>query len=219
MSSKSNVIRIEEYQNRRIKGPRNSDPESGVMLGKGLTDQTMAELTRKFSTPVTERDFRNRALFSLMSKTGLRAKEIVSLRYSQLFQAPSGELLITYIKKGGRRGFSVITEETLLFLKEYHSRFEEKHDYFFLSLPGRNQSVRSNLSTRGLQLIVNSWGVTTCSGRIIHPHSIRHALGAKLLETAGSIAAQKVLGHSTPVTTSKYYTKPYFDASKFVNWE
>ena len=219
MSSRSNVIRIEEYQNRRIKGPRNSDPESGVMLGKGLTDQTMAELTRKFSTPVTERDFRNRALFSLMSKTGLRAKEIVSLRFSQLFQSPSGELLITYIKKGGRRGFSVIAEDTLLFLREYHSLFNEKHDYFFLSLPGRNQSARSNLSTRGLQLIVNSWGVTTCSGRKIHPHSIRHALGSKLLEIAGSIAAQKVLGHSTPVTTSKYYTKPYFDASKFVNWE
>ncbi|EIE01355.1 MULTISPECIES: tyrosine-type recombinase/integrase [Leptospira] len=219
MSIRSNVIRIEEYQNRRSKGPRDSEPETGIMLGKGLTDQTMVELTRKFSTPVTERDFRNRALFSLMSKTGLRAKEIVSLRFSQLFQSPSSEMLITYIKKGGRRGFSVIAEETLLFLKEYHSWFKEKHDYFILSLSGRNQSARSNLSTRGLQLIVNSWGVTTCSGRLVHPHSLRHTLGAKLLETAGSIAAQKVLGHSTPVTTSKYYTKPYFDASKFLTWE
>ncbi|MBE8355692.1 site-specific recombinase, partial [Leptospira interrogans serovar Pomona] len=35
----------------------------------------------------------------------------------------------------------------------------------------------------------------------------------------GSIAAQKVLGHSTPVTTSKFYTKPYFDGSKFLTWE
>ncbi|TGL50819.1 site-specific integrase [Leptospira wolffii] len=219
MSIRSNVIRIEDYQIRRSTGPRSSDPESGVMLGKGLTDQTMSELTHKFSNPTTEREFRNRALFSLMSKTGLRAKEIVSLKFSKLFQAPSGELLITYIKKGGRRGFSVIAEETLIFLQEYHSRFTEKQDYFFLSLPRRYQSTRSNLSTRGLQLIVNSWGVRTCSGKIVHPHSIRHALGAKLLETAGSIAAQKVLGHSTPVTTSKYYTKPYFDASKFISWE
>ncbi|MEI7014646.1 site-specific integrase [Leptospira licerasiae] len=219
MSIRSNVIKIENYQKQRTKQPNASNPESGIMLGKGLTDQTMAELTRKFSNPMTEKDFRNRALFSLMSKTGLRAKEIVSLRFSHLFQAPSGELLITYIKKGGRRSFSVISEDTLLFLREYHTCFNEKQDYFFLSLPGRNQSARSNLSTRGLQLIVNSWGVTTCSGRKIHPHSIRHALGSKLLETAGSIAAQKVLGHSTPVTTSKYYTKPYFDASKFLTWE
>ncbi|WP_413790051.1 tyrosine-type recombinase/integrase [Leptospira santarosai] len=56
------------------------------------------ELVRQFSDPKTERDYRNRALLLLMSKTGLRAKEIVSLKFSQLFQAPSGEMLISYIK-------------------------------------------------------------------------------------------------------------------------
>lgn len=219
MSRRTNVVRIVDFRNTRGDNRRRSNSDSGLMLGKGLTDRAMVALIQKFSIPKSERDFRNRALFSLMSRTGLRAKEIVSLRFSQLFQAPSGELLTTYTKKGGRRGFSVINEETLQFLREYHSIVGEKHDYFFLSLPGRNQSTRSNLSTRGLQLIVNSWGVTTCSGRLVHPHSLRHTLGAKLLETAGSIAAQKVLGHSTPVTTSKYYTKPYFDASKFLTWE
>ncbi|MCR1795583.1 tyrosine-type recombinase/integrase [Leptospira sp. id769339] len=219
MSSRSNVVNIIEFRSRRRMGPKNSDPESGVMLGKGLTDQTMIELIRRFSEPITERDFRNRALLSLMSKTGLRAKEIVSLKFSHLFQAPSGEMLISYTKKGGRTGISVISEETLEFIREYHSFIGESHDFFFLSLPSRNQAARCNLSTRGLQLIVNSWKVRTCSGRLVHPHALRHTTGAKLLETSGSIAAQKVLGHSTPVTTSKYYTKPYFDGSKYLTWE
>ncbi|OMI16890.1 tyrosine-type recombinase/integrase [Leptospira weilii] len=219
MSSRSNVISIAEYHNKRYTTPKISNSESGAMLGKGLTDQVMIELVRRFSDPNTEKDYRNRALLSLMSQTGLRAKEVVSLKFSQLFQASSGEMLISYIKKGRRTGYSVIPKNTLEFIRKYHYFIGESHDYFFLSLPNRNGNSRSHLSTRGLQLIVNSWDVKTCSERTAHPHAFRHTVGAKLLETSGSIAAQKVLGHSTPVTTSKYYTKPYFDGSKYLTWE
>lgn len=219
MSNTTNVISIVEFQNRRNRVPKEPNRESGIMLGKGLTDQTMIELIKKFSNPATERDYRNRALLSLMSKTGLRAKEIISLRFSHLFHAPSGELLISYIKKGGKMAFAVISEETLSFIKEYHSNFENSYDYFFLSLPKRNQKERSNLSTRGLQLIVNSWNVKTCSNRLIHPHSLRHTAASKLFDLAGSIAVQKLLAHSSPNTSSSFYTKPFVDGSKYLIWE
>ncbi|ALO25284.1 site-specific recombinase, phage integrase domain protein [Leptospira borgpetersenii serovar Ballum] len=98
MSIRSNVINIKEYQNRRTNVPRRSNPETGLMLGKGLTDQSVIELSKRFSNPITERDFRNRAFFTLMSQTGLRAKEIISLRFSQLFYAPSGEMLRAGLK-------------------------------------------------------------------------------------------------------------------------
>nr|WP_244283040.1 tyrosine-type recombinase/integrase [Leptospira neocaledonica] len=189
------------------------------MLGKGLTDQTMIDLIKKFSNPVSERDYRNRALLNLMYLTALRAKEIVSLKFSDLFLAPSGETLISYTKKGGKLAFAVIAEETLFFIREYHSTFEGDHAYFFLSLPRGNQKERSNLSTRGLQLIVNSWNVKTCSNKLIHPHSLRHTAASKLMDLAGSIAVQKLLNHSSPNTSSLFYTKPYFNASKFISWE
>ncbi|TGM04710.1 site-specific integrase [Leptospira yasudae] len=220
MSINSNVISISKFkikQGRKKRGVH--DAASSSALGKGLTDQSMIDLTRSFARPISERDYRNRALFSLMSKTGLRAKEVVSLKLSNIFLAPSGESLIKYIKKGGSIGYSVIAEDTLTFIHEYHSIIDYKGDYFFLSLPGRNQTRRHPLTTRGLQLIVNSWGARTCSGRTAHPHALRFTVGAKLLETSGSIAAQKTLGHSTPTTTSKYYCKPYFNSSKFLTWE
>ncbi|RHX77488.1 tyrosine-type recombinase/integrase [Leptospira yasudae] len=219
MSIRSNLINLTTYRTSQIRVQKVENQVTGQMLGKGLTDQTMMALIKSFSNPQTEKDYRNRSLLSLLSKTGLRAKEIVSLRFSNIFHSSSGEKLVSYLKKGGLRGYAVISDETFEFIKAYHSILDKKYDHFILSLPRRNHKLRSNLSTRGLQLIVNSWGVKTCSGRLIHPHALRHTVGAKLLETSGSIAAQKVLGHSTPVTTSKYYTKPYFDGSKFLTWE
>ncbi|TGM09683.1 site-specific integrase [Leptospira yasudae] len=219
MSIRSNVVNLAEFRNARTGPPKGSSPESGLMLGKGLTDQTMIDLIKKFSDPISERDYRNRALLNLMYLTALRAKEIVSLRFSDLFLAPSGETLISYTKKGGKMAFAVIAEETLNFIREYHSRFEGNHDHFFLSLPRGNQKERSNITTRGLQLIVNSWNVRTCSKKLIHPHSLRHTAASKLMDLAGSGAVQKLLNHASPNTSLLFYTKPYFNASKFLKWE
>ncbi|WP_438266306.1 tyrosine-type recombinase/integrase [Leptospira alexanderi] len=189
------------------------------MFGKGLTDETMKYLTKKFANPVSERDYRNLAIFLILSQTALRAKEAVNLKFSDLLKAPTNETLARYVKKGGRIAYSVISERCVKAVQEYHSKFDLKSDYFFLSLPRRNQNWRSNLSTRGLQLIVNSWNVNTCSGKRVHPHSLRHTAGTKLLETSGSIAAQLTLGHSSNITTSKYYTKRFYNASMFLTWE
>ncbi|WP_061298461.1 tyrosine-type recombinase/integrase [Leptospira borgpetersenii] len=214
----SNVIPIDIFKS-RLKANQNSFLSTETYFGKGLLDKDIRKLKNRYSIPKSEEDFRNRALLSVMTKTGMRAKELVSLKFSNLIQAPSGETIVTYFKKGGRIAYSVIPNDSLNYVKSYHKKFGIDSDYFFLSRPGRNQTRRSNLTTRGLQLIVNSWGVKTCAGKLVHPHALRHTVGAKLLETSGSIAAQKVLGHSTPVTTSKFYTKPYYDGSKFLTWD
>ncbi|EMO58392.1 site-specific recombinase, phage integrase family [Leptospira santarosai str. CBC1416] len=178
----------------------------------------MRELKERFSNAVTEEDCRNKAIFTLMSKTGLGAKEVTSLRFSDILKGPSGEILIRFRKKGGKNGYSVLSEEILTAIRDYHSVIAVVSDLFFLSRPKRHQKQRTPLTTRSLQRIINSWNVQTCHGKKSHPHAIRHTVGQKLLEKVGSIAAQKVLGHSTPLTTSKFYTKPYFDGSAYLDW-
>ncbi|WP_332829188.1 tyrosine-type recombinase/integrase [Leptospira weilii] len=118
MSTSSNVLFIADFKFEQRRKRENQDGATGSALGKGLTDKTMCDLTRSFAQPISERDYRNRALFSLMSKTGLRAKEVVSLKFSNIFSAPSGESLIKYLKKGGNLGYAVIAEETLAFIRE-----------------------------------------------------------------------------------------------------
>ncbi|MGJ4747302.1 tyrosine-type recombinase/integrase [Leptospira sp. SA-E8] len=211
------IVNIDSARKKK-KGGYGGPPASPPMFGKGLTDQTMKSLYNRFSKPKTEEDHRNRALFSILSKTGLRAKEVVSLRFSNLVKAPTGETLITFTRKGGKLGFAVLPEESLKTIREYHSAFEIQSDMFFLSRPKRNQTARTALTTRSLQRIVSSWDVTTCQGKKIHPHALRHTVGQKMLDKAGSIAAQKVLGHSSPITTAKFYTKPFVDGSEYLKW-
>ncbi len=48
----------------------------------------------------------------------------------------------------------------------------------------------------------------------------QHTVGIRLLAEAGSIAVQKVLGHSSPITSNKFYTAPLYDASKYLcSWD
>ncbi|RHX83377.1 tyrosine-type recombinase/integrase [Leptospira stimsonii] len=219
----SNTAKILSFESTKKKVRKNSSgspPTSTTGFTKGLSKQTMNELLKRFSDPPNEESHRNRAIFQFMSQTGLRAKEVVNSRFSNLLEGPSGETLLKYTKKSGSLGYSVLSSELIVAIRTYHSRFEIKSDFFFHSLPKRHQSHRSPLSKRGLQYIVSSWGVKTCQGKNIHCHALGHTVGIKLLAEAGSVAAQKVLGHSSPVTTSKFYTQPFYDGSRHLKyWE
>ncbi|MCW7512120.1 tyrosine-type recombinase/integrase [Leptospira levettii] len=216
--------RVIQFPSERVSKPLlkprriDSEPSLGQMVGKGLTDATMRELALKFKNPQSERDLRDRLIFLLASSTGLRARELVNLRFSNLTQSPEGDILVKYRKKGGKYGYTVIHGSILEEIKIYQKLIGEKSDYFILSLPKRKNGKRSPLSTRGLQWIVNSWDVKTASGKQIHPHALRHTVAQKTFDHFGSIATQKLLGHSSANTTSNYYTRPYFNASSVLSW-
>lgn len=213
------IIQLDSARKRSGKPPRITDQE-GSAFGKGLSDQTMRELKKRFSKPITETEYRNRAIFSVMSQTGMRAKEVVSLKFSNILRSPEDEILIKYRKKGGKVAYSLLTEEILTHVREYHLRFGIKSDWFFHSRPRKNQHIRKPLSKRGLQFTIESWGVFTLSGRRIHAHSLRHTIGQKVMEKAGSIAVQKILNHSSPVISSKFYLKPFLSsATEYLNWD
>ncbi|QOI44985.1 tyrosine-type recombinase/integrase (plasmid) [Leptospira interrogans serovar Canicola] len=213
------ILKFEPRKNKLGKGSKNP-PTDSTAFTKGLSKDTMQGLTKRFANPTTEEEYRNRALFFFMSTTGLRAKEIVSSKFSNLLEAPSGEILLRYIKKGGKLGYAVIHKDFLKIIREYHSKFQISSDYFFHTLTKRNQGTRSSLSKRGLQFIISGWNVKTCEGKNIHCHALRHTVGIRLLAEAGSIAVQKVLGHSSPTTSSKFYTAPYYDGSKYLlSWD
>lgn len=217
--------RVIQFPSERVSKPHlkprriDSEPSIGQMVGKGLTDATMRELALKFTNPQSEREIRDRLIFLLASSTGLRARELVGLRFSNIAYSPEGEILVKYRKKGGKFGFTVISRQVFEDISQYQNHIGEKSDYFLLSLPKKKNGKRSPLSTRGLQWIVNSWDVKTASGKRIHPHALRHTVAQKTFDHFGSIATQKLLGHSSANTTSNYYTRPYFNAGSVLNWD
>ncbi|WP_017850719.1 tyrosine-type recombinase/integrase [Leptospira interrogans serovar Szwajizak] len=217
MSAVNKVVELSKYRNMHSRDSKYPFQTEGSFFGKGLTDETMMELSKRFSKPSSEMDHRNRCLFLVMSTTGMRAKEVVSLRLSNILKAPSGETLVSYIRKGRKLSYSVISDKVLNSLKEYHSLFDSNSDYFFLSCPGRNRAPRKPLSTRGLQKIVNSWNVKTCAGKLIHPHSLRHSLAQKLMDTGGGLVCSTALNHAS-VATTRFYLRPFVSVEHYLNW-
>lgn len=213
----SNIIQFPlEKANNREAPPRG---EEGGFFGKGLLDATVRELIDHFARPLNEQMFRDRSILFVALKTALRAQELVQLRWSLALETPEGETVFRFLGKGSRVRYALPGKEALGYVREYYARFLRDSDYLFLSMPDRGKSnQRHPLSTRGLQKIVAGWDKTTCSGRSIHPHALRHTAVQKAMDVGGSIVAQKLAGHSSPETTSKFYTRPYVDASGILDW-
>ncbi|MBL8020740.1 MAG: tyrosine-type recombinase/integrase [Leptospirales bacterium] len=191
----------------------------GMMLGRGITHDVVQSLNNKFQSPETEREFRDRAIFVFLTRTALRAHELVSLKWSAMIQTPEGDEVFQYRKKGGRDAFTAPGKKAIRAVREYHDAFGIQSDFLFVSLPGRNLRERHGLSTRSLQKIVNTWNVKTSAGKMIHPHALRHTAAQRAFDKAGSLAAQKLCGHSSPAITSAFYTRPYLsNVEELLDW-
>ncbi|TGK20247.1 site-specific integrase, partial [Leptospira kmetyi] len=113
-----------ETLNRKEGRTSKKPPIEPIGFAKGLTNETMKNLLNRFSNPITEDNYRNNAIFLFMSITGLRAKEIVSSKFSDLIEGPLGETLLMYRKKGGKNGFAVLPKDLIETIKVYHSTFQ-----------------------------------------------------------------------------------------------
>lgn len=180
----------------------------------------MRELSKRFANPVTEEDYRNRAIFVVFSQTAMRASEICRLKFSDIIELDNSKPAFRFQRiKNSDFHIVPITENLIKTLEEYHSTAGIKEDHIFWSLPNFLKNKRTKICTRTFQRIINDWNIKTGKRKLATPHSFRHTAGQKVFDSMGSIAAQKLLGHSSPVTTSRYYTKSYVDATPTLNWE
>jgi len=153
-----------------------------------------------------------------MISTGLRAKEIVSLRFSDKVYTADGKMGFVYVRKGGKRLITIPSRDAIDAVIAYHELVQIDHDFFFLCLLSNARPSREPISTRTLQRIVNSWGVKQADGRLASPHSCRHTVGNRVFTKGGTLEAQKILGHTSPAITSRFYTQPFFDGSELLKW-
>ena len=219
MKSTAKILDFQVSQKVKKKAGGNSpSKDKGLAFGKFLTDETMKKLSARFSEPVDERGYRDRALFLVMASTGLRAKEIVNLKFSDAVQTPHGKTAFRYTRKGGKEYYTIPSKAALEAVKAYHQAVSEESDHFFLTLPTNRLAKRQAMTTKTLRLIINAWKSKRADGLKATPHSLRHTVGQRVFEKAGSIAVQKVLGHSTPITAQKFYTAPYFDGTDYLQW-
>lgn len=148
-----------------------------------------------------DENIRNRAMFELMYACGLRVSEVVSL---SIHDIDLNEQILRVVGKGSKERIVPFYDEAKLHLETYLKKVRPKkvdnnNSICFLNNNGKQ------LTTRGVQYILDK--VVLKSGLLlkVHPHMFRHSFATHLLDNGADLrVVQELLGHSNLSTTQIY---------------
>lgn len=145
---------------------------------------------------------RDQAIIALLFSSGLRASELVNLKFEHL-DLQNRMMIIK--GKGKKERLVPFTKETRALLEFYltnsRPKFIKEDDDRFIFVNSKGKE----LSVRGLEFILNEVMRKTGLYERIHPHMLRHSFATKLLNRGADLRTiQELLGHSSIGTTTVY---------------
>lgn len=154
---------------------------------------------------------RNRAILELIFSTGMRISEVVNLNREQIkFQ--DGRVVddrIYILGKGKKQRFVYLTHRAKEFLEEYLKDRTDEFPAMFVPTKGTRKATNNpyliRLSQNYIQMKIKEY--RTRLGIIVptSAHSLRHGFATYIAEEGASpVAIQRLLGHSSLQTTSRY---------------
>ncbi len=177
-------------------------PKISKKLPKRVTiqeAQRILEWSFNMKTVYRFERYRNTALFAVMIYAGLRAKEVLDLKMSNVDM--QNRVITVYQGKGGKDRMIPISPALHRYLKEYiadRKRLNKESISFFISLRGESQ-----FSYRGLTRVVAR--IRTKTKINFSPHRLRHTFATLMLEGGCDLfSLQKMMGHSDIKTTTIY---------------
>lgn len=150
------------------------------------------------NTPLGER---NRLILELLYATGIRVSELVNI---QLDDIDYNRKLIYILGKGNKERVVYFNDVALKYLKKYINDGRVKlniknSNYLFLNNRG------GQITTRGVQIVLDNIIKKTSLNKNISPHMLRHSFATHLLnEGCDLLSVQELLGHSSLSATSIY---------------
>jgi site-specific recombinase XerC len=167
----------------------------GVSAADG--QRLLAELER--ATTAVER--RDRVLFTLMLRTGLRLGSVIGLDVEDL-DLEAGELVVRSLKGGGDDTV-VVPTDMIGPLAEHIG--ERRSGPLFVATHGRRLGARH--VRRRLEQWAERAGIAAT-----HPHALRHAFALRLYEKTGDVLlTARALCHRS-VTSTQIYARPTLSA-------
>lgn len=145
------------------------------------------------------RDPRDRAMFMLMLRCGLRVEEVARLTIDAV-EYPRRKI---YVRngKGGKDRVVYLSEDARLALLAYLQRRSSKVKELFLVQKGPMKG--KPISVRGIQKRIEYYAQK--SSVDVSCHRLRHTMATQLLNADADIATiQDLLGHSQITTTQRY---------------
>ena len=163
-------------------------------LPKHLRDEQVATLFKEIN------DTRDRAIFMLMLRCGLRVEEVARLT-ADAIDYRSRQLYV-FNGKGSKDRVVYLSEDALSALQAYMQKrkySKEKRVFLVQKGPLRGKPI----SVRGIQKRIEYYSQKT--GLQVSCHHLRHTMATQLLNAdAALVTIQDLLGHSKITTTQCY---------------
>lgn len=139
---------------------------------------------------------RDMALIEFLYSTGCRVSEVSSLNISDV-NMDTGECNV--IGKGNKERIVYLTDNALLYLKNYLNSRTDYNEALFIGMKKPNRLSKNGIESL-LHRIGNKANVTN-----VHPHRFRRTLATNLLNKGMSIQdVASILGHADLKTTQIY---------------
>jgi type 1 fimbriae regulatory protein FimB/type 1 fimbriae regulatory protein FimE len=185
------VARSTENRTVTPRRPKNAD----LRTREYLTDAEIERLTK--AVKGNRYGHRNAAMIKVAYRHGLRAAELVDLRWDQI-DFDQATLAVRRVKKGSPSTHPIRGEE-LRALRKLQREQKPKSAFVFTSERG------APFSTAGFARMIERAGVAANLGFKAHPHMLRHACGFALANKGNDTRAlQAYLGHKNIQHTVRY---------------
>ncbi|GAA6113129.1 MAG: tyrosine recombinase XerC [Apilactobacillus sp.] len=147
---------------------------------------------------------RNYAILELLYDTGMRVSECVNLSYKDI---DFDNRIINVIGKGNKQRYLPFGKYLIKALDEYEkgcrreimNKYNKNHDFVFINQHG------DQLTSRGIEYILDDIVKRTSLTTNIHPHMLRHTFATQMLNNGADLrTVQELLGHSSLSTTQIY---------------
>lgn len=185
-------------------------PKLGKQIPKVLSENDINILLS--INPVSNFDYRNRAMLELMYACGLRVSELVGLT---IYDIDLEEDTVRTSGKGNKERIIPIGDMAISSLQDYlkirNSMFKnERSDYLFLNNHGHK------LTRQGFYKIIKKIAKEKGIQTEFSPHTLRHSFASHLLKYGADLRTiQEMLGHSD-ISTTQIYTQIEDDTKREV---
>ena len=184
-------------------------PKSEDTMSLTLTIEQINKILKTVSKDANGyKKLRSYLIIELLYATGIRVSELISIKINNI-DVNKNTILIDPPEKGKTRTDRLVFfgEQTKFVLEKYleyrRIEFNNKDDSPWL-FPS-NSSDGFLTRRRVLQLLQELANKVNIEKNLMHPHSFRHAFGNHLLTSGADIrVVQKLLGHTSIITTQKY---------------
>ena len=182
-------------------------PKKEIRYPEALYLEQVEELFAKNKERTDDLKLRDQAIIELLYASGVRVSELVNIKMNAI---DIKNRTIRVFGKGRKERMVMFSKSCQKTLQDYlrNSKLVHSSDYLFTNAKGEQ------LTTRGVEYIIDQIQ-NKCGVQLgLHPHMLRHTFATHLLEGGADLRViQELLGHES-INTTQVYTHITEEAMK-----